>query len=217
MTEQRKYIWWIALVKWLLEPKALWIGIIAIVVAIVPGCWYGTESSVRIPGYILQLLGMACTIRGLLGIRAHFKHPPFWQLFIVWQKRRPKRRREVKIDVGTGRYNLEGGQVDLVRWSPDEPQLPIEQRLNRLVSNVEELRLRGQEQTTMVNDLRQAVQNQYGTLVNRTEQVERNIQSNLESLHTTNLFMSLVGLVWITTGITMTTFAPELYAVLHRD
>lgn len=69
----------------------------------------------------------------------------------------------------------------------------------------------------MVNDLRQAVQNQYGTLVNRTEQVERNIQSNLESLHTTNLFMSLVGLVWITTGITMTTFAPELYAVLHRD
>jgi len=51
----------------------------------------------------------------------------------------------------------------------------------------------------------------------QTKRLEEDIRYELETLHTSDLLTSLIGLVWLTVGITMSTMAPELYHWLSRN
>lgn len=57
-----------------------------------------------------------------------------------------------------------------------------------------------------------------GTQKNTAECVKRTeeeVHSNLESLYTSDLLPALVGLVWLTVGITMSTLSTELSRWFH--
>jgi hypothetical protein len=52
-------------------------------------------------------------------------------------------------------------------------------------------------------------------ITEKTEQLESNIKSDLETLHTSDITTSLVGLIWLTVGITFSTLARELHFLFN--
>jgi len=191
--------------------------LLVIVAAVILGfVTWSSEISIRFAGYTLQFVGMIFAIRGLLGIRAHFGQPLLSELLVDWIKRFPKLRKKVVIGVGTAHLSLAGMKARAVVWSPDDPEKPIEQRIEYIVRNLDRVRDEQRNHAKSIDDLADNHEEHKKAITERTKKVEKDIRTELESLHTSDLITSLVGLVWLTVGITMSTMAPEIYQWLYK-
>ena len=191
-------------------------GLFVIVAAVLFGfvTWH-SEISIRVSGYALQLIGMVFAIRGLLGIRAHFGQPLLRQLLINWVKRFPKWKRSVVIGVGTAHVSMAGMKARAEVWTPDDPNKPIEQRIDAIIKNLERIRVEQRDHANSIDELKDSHEEHKKQVAEQNKKIKEDIHSDLESLHTSDLITSLVGLVWLTVGITMSTLAPELSKLLH--
>jgi len=174
-----------------------------------------SEASIRSAGYVLQLIGMIFAVRGLLGIRAHFSQPLLRDLFLKWLLRFPKWRHDTVVGVATATCSLDGFRARVEVWSPDDPEKTIEERLNALVQNLANLRQGQQQHSLSIDDLKDSHEEHKKKVEEQTKKLEEDLRSDLESLHINDLITSLVGLTWLTTGITMSTLSTELYLWLH--
>lgn len=186
-------------------------GFFVVVAAVLLGfvTWH-SETSIRIAGYVLQFIGMAFAIRGLLGIRVHFGQPLLRRLLLDWFKRFPKWKRDIVIGVGAGHLALVDMKARAEVWSPDDPNKPTEQRIDAILKNTERLRSEIREHAKSIDELKDRHEEHKKQVAEENRKIKKDIQSDLESLHTSDLITSLVGLVWLTLGITMSTLAPEL-------
>lgn len=201
---------------WLTEGKLIFMCLLVIAAAIMLGfVTWSSEASIRSAGYVLQFIGMLFAIRGLLGIRAHFGQPLLRELFINWLKRFPKWKRNVVISVGAGNLGLTGMKARVEVWSPDDPGLPIEVRIEKIINNLDRIRIELGDHAKLIDDLKDSHEEHKKQITEKTKQMEENIRNELESLHTSDLITSLVGLVWLTAGITMSTMSQELYKWLY--
>jgi hypothetical protein len=151
----------------------------------------------------------------LLGIRAHFGQPLLREVFINWLKRFPKLKKNVVIGTGTAHLGLAGMKARVEVWSPDDPSLPIEERIKKIINNLDRIRIEQGTHAKLIEDLKDSHEEHKKKITEKTKQIEENIHSELESLHTSDLITSLVGLVWLTVGITMSTMSQELYKWLY--
>ena len=67
------------------------------------------------------------------------------------------------------------------------------------------------EHTNSIDELKQSHEEHKKKVAEQAKKIENEIHSELELLHTGDLITSVVGLVWLTVGITMSTMAPEIY------
>ncbi len=186
-------------------------GFFVIAVAMFFGFFiWNSEASVRISGYVLQLIGMIFAIRGLLGVRKHFGQPLLRRLIINWFKRFPKWKRNVVIDAGSAHVTIAGMKARAEVWMTDNPNKPIEQRIDAIIKNIERIRVEQREQGNAIDILKESYEEHKKQVTEQNNKIKEDINSDLESLHTSDLITSLVGLVWLTVGITMSTLAPEL-------
>lgn len=175
-----------------------------------------SESSIRISGYILQFAGMIFAIRGLLGIREYFEQPLLWTLLVNWFKRSPKWKRNVVVCVGAAQEVNRLGKVRAESWSPDNPENPIEQRVSNIINNLERIRDEQRHYFDLIDKLNDSHEEHQKNTIKQTKKLEADIRADQESLHTNDLIPSLVGLVWLLVGISMSTMAPELYEWLNQ-
>lgn len=133
--------WVVEIWRWLAEGKLVFICLFVITAAAILGfvIWH-SEDSIRSAGYALQLIGMIFAVRGLLRIRAHFGQPLLRKLLFDWFKRFPKWKRSVVIGVGVGHMALAGMKARVEVWRPDDPNKPIEQRIDGIIKNLERIR-----------------------------------------------------------------------------
>lgn len=96
-------------------------------------------------------------------------------------------------------------------WTPDKLDQPIEKRIDGIVQNLERIRSAQREHTNLIDELKRGYEKHKKEVDEQTKKLENEIRTDLESLHTSDLITSLVGLIWLTVGITMSTMAPELY------
>jgi hypothetical protein len=208
--------WLKEFVQWLSEAKAVIMCILVTVAALVLGCvTWNSEVSVRSAGYALQLIGMIFAISGLLSIREYFGQPLLRENFFEWLKRFPKWKRSLILGAASGNYTLTGMNARVEVWSPDNDELPIEERVSRLVKNLETIRQEQREHFDNIDKLKQSHEEHKQEVAKNTKEIESNLRSDLESLHTNDLITSLVGLTWLTIGITMSTLAPEIHSWLN--
>jgi hypothetical protein len=202
--------------RWLADGKLVFVCLLVIAAAVILGfVTWNSEASIRSAGYVLQFIGMIFAIRGLLGIRAHFGQPLLRKLLFSWIKRFPKWKRNVVIGAGTAHMALAGMKARAEVWSPDDPDKPIEQRIEDIIKNLDRMRDEQSEHAKSIDDLKTSHEEHKKAITERTKRLEENIRTELESLHTSDLLTSLVGLVWLTVGITMSTMAQEFYKWLY--
>ncbi len=190
-------------------------GLFIIVAAALLGfvTWH-SEASIRVAGYMLQFIGMIFAIRGLLGIRAHFGQPLIRQLLLNWVKRFPKWKSSVVLGIDPCRIAMKMKARPEV-WTPDDPNKPTEQRIDAINKNLERIRIHQRKLANSIDELKDSHENHKKQVAEQNKKIKEDIHSDLESLHTSDLITSLVGLVWLTVGITMSTLAPELSEWLY--
>lgn len=209
-------LWIKCLWNWVAEGKLIFMCLLVIASTITLGfVTWSSEVSIRSAGYVLQFIGMLFAIRGLLGIRAHFGQPLLRELFFSWLKRFPKWKRNIVIAVGTAHMGLAGMKARVEVWSPDDPSLPIEERIEKIITNLDRIRMEQGAHAKLIDDLKDSHEVHKKKITEKTEKLEKNIRTELESLHTNDLITSLVGLVWLMAGITMSTMSQELYKWLY--
>lgn len=190
----------------------------ALVVLAVTFCgfvaWH-SEESIRIAGYSLQFMGMIFAVRGLLKIREHFGHPLLRQLVFQWLKRFPRWKRNVVTGVGTAHARMAGMKGRAEIWDPDDPKKPIEKRIEAIIKNLDRVRGEQREHAHSIDKLKESHEEHKKQVAEEQNNMKETIRSDLESLHTSDLITSLVGLVWLTVGITLSTLAPELSQWLY--
>ncbi len=204
--------WGLAFWRWLTEGRAVFLCLFVIVAAVsLSFSTWCSESSIKWAGYVLQLLGMAFAIRGLLKVRSHFGQPLLRSLFIDWLKRFPRWNPDIGIGVGAVDFPLFATRARGEVWSPDDPNVPIEQRVEAIVRNLERIRQEQHEHADGIEGLRDGLERHKKTVEEQAEKLKKDIHLDLESLHTSDLITALVGLVWLVVGITMSTLAPEIH------
>jgi len=194
------------------EARLVLMGIFVLLAAILIGfvTWH-SEESIRIAGYGLQLIGMIFAIRGLLGIREHFGQPLLRGLFIKWIKRFPRWKRKGFTADGNGLVAPVASMAGRMEgWTPDDPEKLIEQRIEGIIRNQIIIQNRLRKHAISLDELKDSHEKHKNKVAEEQKNMKKQIQSNLESLHTNNLLTSLIGLLWLTVGITMSTLAPEL-------
>lgn len=198
--------------RWLAEGKIIFLCllVIAAVIALSVFTWR-SEFSIRLAGYILQLIGMIFAIRGLLSVRAHFGQPLLRKLFLEWLKRFPKWKRDTVIGLGAADMASLSMKARAEVWTVDNPGYQVEKRIEGIVQNLERIRNEQREHASSIDILKDDHEKQMKMVSEQTKKLEKDIRSDLESLHTSDLITSLVGLVWLTVGITMSTLAPQIY------
>ncbi len=191
-------------------------GIFVVLAAVLLGfvTWH-SEESIRVAGYALQLIGMIFAIRGLLGVREHFGQPLLRQLLLKWVKQFPKWKRSVVIGAGAGHMTMAGMKGRAEVWTPDDPKKPVEQRIEGIIRNLDRVRNEQREHAQSIDELNESHEELKKHVAEENRKMKKNIHTDLESLHTSDLITSLVGLVWLTVGITMSTLAPELSKWLY--
>ncbi|MEX0595717.1 MAG: hypothetical protein WD512_04385, partial [Candidatus Paceibacterota bacterium] len=140
----------------------------------------------------------------------HFNHERLWVLILNWIKRFTKWRRNIQhgsFNVGlTGVTGFASAEV----WHPDDKSKPIEERLDILSQNVLILREAQSTNKKVIHLLQAEIKNLDEKTKNNTDNLKRDLNQAIEKLHTDDLIVSLMGLVWLTVGISFSTFANEL-------
>ncbi|MFV1873177.1 MAG: hypothetical protein ACMZ64_07665 [Oleiphilus sp.] len=208
--------WLKEFIKWLSEAKAVIMCFLVIAAALVLGCvTWNTEFSIRSSGYALQLIGMIFAIRGLLSVRKYFGQPLLREKTFEWLKRFPKWNRNIVIGLGTVNATCDVMSARAELWSPDDVKLPVKERISRLVKNIETIRTEQRDHFNSIDKLKRSHDEHKKEVVKSTTEIENKLRTDLESLHTNDLLTSLVGLTWLTIGITLSTLAPEIYIWLN--
>lgn len=177
---------------------------------------YPGEQSIRISGYVLQVVGMVFTIRGLLRIRKHFGQPKLTSLSIEWLKRFPKWKREpISLEVADGVTVTAGLDARLEVWAPDKKEDTLEKRIDGIVRNQESLKIELRAASHEIKELRKNQKKHNIAQEKALDKMENQLRSDLESLHTDDIVISLVGLIWLVVGISMSTLSVELSKIFQ--
>lgn len=212
MTVKRFRRWLVECWWWFAEGKIVFVCIVVIGAAVAIGIYtFRSEASIRLTGYFLQLIGMVFAIRGLLCVRAHFGQPSLKQGLVDWLIKFPKWNHDHVVEADVKMGVLTGFKADVEVWATDQPDKSLKERLDDVVANQGWLRAQFREQRISVAVLENRHKEHEKETAQRDKEIEEELRNDLESLHTSDLLISLVGLVWVTVGITMSTMAPEIY------
>jgi hypothetical protein len=209
---QRLRLWVLEIWRWLAEGEIVFMCLLVIASAIaLVFCTWRSEVSIRLAGYVLQLIGMIFAIRGLLSIRTHFGQTLLRKIFLNWLKRFPKWKRNVVLELNSANIASAGMKSGAEVWTPDNSEQSVEKRIEGIVKNLERIRTVQHEHTNSIDELKQSHEEHKKKVAEQAKKIENEIHSELELLHTGDLITSVVGLVWLTVGITMSTMTPEIY------
>ena len=201
---------------WACEPRLVVLCFLVLLSAFLFGFYtWQSEQSIRVSGYVLQMIGMVFAIRGLLNIRAHFGQPTLKRLFIAWLYRRPKWKKHTVKAVGGGIIPVAGLKGRLSEWIPDNPEDLLEKRIDGIIKNVERLKVENRKILEHIDELQRNQEKQHKEQEQARANMENQIRSDLESSQTNDILTSLIGLIWLTFGISMSTMSQELSKIFQ--
>lgn len=207
--------WVMDIFYWIAEGKAVVMGLLSVVAAFLLGFYtWSTEDSIRIVGYFLQLIGMLLAIGGLLEIREYFELPTLSSLFVDWIKRFPKWRKTIISNLNIVEESNDAVAIFASKWSPDDPKEPLENRIHRILQNIEQMRDIQVKHSLTLADLDREQTTLIKKITVENVKLKEEFQFDLRSLHTSGFLDSLIGLILLSIGMTLSTLAPELYELL---
>jgi hypothetical protein len=153
---------------------------------------------------------MFIAIFGLLQIRAHFGQSSLWSQFkrwlqgLLWWKKEPVIG-DLNATMGITKMTAQG-QLSCA----DDPDKSEAERINILVKNLDLLRQVQGLHARLIEELKGSHEDQKKESENQRLKLKTKFQKALEISHTSDLFLSFVGLVWLTVGIILSTLSVEI-------
>ena len=210
----RSYKWIAEIWHWLVKDNIVLMGFLILLLSVILSLYtWCNESSIRWGGYLLQFLGMVIAIHILHEVRKHFKLPSFRQTFFNWAKRFPKWKKNIVIGAGSAEIAVMGMKAQCEVWTPDDPDISIEKRIERILKNLDRIRKEQSEHGRSIEDLKKSLEGHKKKVAEENKKLRDKFQSDLESLHASDILTSLVGLVWLMVGITLSSMAAEIATV----
>ena len=186
-------------------------GFLVIVAALYHGFLRGnSEQSIRLAGLVLQILGMCLALLGLLSIREHFYLPRLRVLLIKWWKERPKWDKVINLHVKNTIISVKTYPAHFETWVPDDPDKSNHERLSAIIQNIDGMRELQRTFASRIDQLEESHKTHKTNVAKENEALKNDFQTQLRTLHTSDFMLSLVGLIWLTVGIFLSTMAPEL-------
>jgi hypothetical protein len=168
------------------------------------------KEVIELCGGVMQLVGTVYGIILFVKVREAFSFPSLFDLFNDWRKRFPRWRKDTRFLAGNISIPMIQNPAKASNLDPDNPNLPLEERLNRILRNQEALK-KGLDNT------QEDLAKQYIELSTRIESLEGNFSSEinqvntkLESIHMEDFPWALTGLLFILIGSVFSNFAEYL-------
>jgi hypothetical protein len=206
MNNWLKRIW-----AWTKEASMLWLAVTVIIgsliVAFLPTV---NESRIRVVGLVLQLCGILTVAWGIAETRKFFGRPSVFTIARNWIKHFPKFRRNTVL----GAANITLGASTLSArgyvWSNPKPGASLEERVSVLEKNLDRIK----DTTYEVQcQLDKEVRSRESSIVSERqsrEQADQEIRNKLEATETGGLNLSLIGIVWLSVGLILSTVPTEI-------
>ena len=169
-----------------------------------------SEQLIRTSGYGLQFSGMVFAINGLLNIRDFFDQKSLIELIQEWWHRFPKWKKDYGMKLESGTYGLTGKIIGLGAWTPDNSEDSLKRRIDGVVKNQDRLKEEQKNISEQIDKIQGNQEKNQKELELAIVNMEKNSRADLESSHTNGILESLVGLVWLAFGISMSTMSQEL-------
>jgi hypothetical protein len=194
------------LLHWILESHPIMIVVIPSLLVLVYRESLGKEG-IQLLGGIFLVTGTIYGILVFIKLREVFSLPTLSQLVASWLKRFPKWKKDV--------YEIEGMSIAPSAISsgtaslhmPDDPDLPIDERINRITKNQEAIR-------KSLKTIHENMSKRNIALTGRIEKLEGSlsseisqVNSKLESIHMEDFLWALSGLLFILMGTIFSSFA----------
>lgn len=205
-----------AFCKWITGEKTAFMGVAGIAASFLTILAYPTPKTVRISGYFLQLAGMLITMHGLVALRKYFKLSPFYKLFISWLKRCPARKKHYVKASGTSTVATSILEAKGHVWTPDHPELSLEKRMTAMDKNQERLKEDLNTQEQQINALKKNFAENKIQTKKDVEDIDQKYHRTLKDIHLTGMLVYLVGLIWLTIGISLSSLSPEIIALIQQ-
>lgn len=165
------------------------------------------QEYIELCGGVMQLAGTVYGIFLFIRVRKAFSYPPLFDIFKGWIKRFPRWRKHTRVLAGNINIPMIQATANVSIWNPDNPNLPLEERLNSMLRNQEALK-KGLEETQkglakQKNESVRGFEELKGDFSSEIKQVN----TKLESIHMEDFSWALSGLLFIFIGSVFSNFA----------
>lgn len=208
--------WIIEFIKWVLVSKPAILFVLMLLAAVLLGFYtWSSETSIRVSGYALQLAGMILAIDGLLQIRIHFDQKPLFYQLKEWWRGFPKWRKPGDMTATCSLGSVTASSHLTAAWAADEPEKPVEERINAIVKNLDQLLQAQVSHAGWIKDLKKSHAEQKEEAEKQNLALQAKLRDEMKEAHTRDLHYSFVGLLWLTIGITFSTLPSEICQILN--
>lgn len=205
--------WLVVNWRWLKEGRAVFLCALVLVLAaayiLCANLPLGGETRVRFAGMVLQIAGIGTVVCGLDQTRKLFGLPGIFRGTTHWLKSWPWRgppRRTASINVPLEAMSASvNGQFVVVK-----AERTIEQRVELLEAELIEVRRDASELRASVTKQRSELEGLIGREAAERDKAISMVSELLSRAQTGGINLSLVGLVWLATGVIMTSIPAEL-------
>uniref|UniRef100_UPI00405740BE hypothetical protein n=1 Tax=Candidatus Electronema sp. TaxID=2698783 RepID=UPI00405740BE len=191
---------------WLCRGKDVFGGAFVIVASVVI-CWrFGWNSKAfTVSGCVLELAGLAQTIRSLLGMREYFNHPRLADLCKKWIKERPRLKRSsgaVSVQ-GSVSAGLTVSASAVVFPGEIDTNKPIDEIIKRIAANNKIISDLFEKNLFDHISFDQNIRGLRADIKSNVDATKAENKKELEHLHLGDFTPTLVGFAWIAAGTIM--------------
>ncbi len=203
------------IIIWLLEARLTFLCLLVLILTFITSFYsWPSAQTIKVSGYVLQLLGMVFAIRGLLKIREHFGKPTLRCVLSAWLRKFPKWQKSGYFEPVSINFGVAVKSGTLGVWANDKPDEEIEKRLNTIWQNLNSLRDNQRNQLDQISNIIKEHKEFKEEQIEKIKVVKSEINTELEEAHTNDILVSLVGLIWLTFGITLSTLPEEIFNLI---
>ncbi|EGV28058.1 hypothetical protein ThidrDRAFT_4154 [Thiorhodococcus drewsii AZ1] len=215
MRKCKLHAWLIRLQHWLAEAKLICDALFVSFCLLLPVFVFHNNPSILCSGYLFQLFGIVVAIKSLLSVRGYFNQRPIHEILWAWIKRFPKWNNHICTEAPSLPLPIGLGKPSFYQWYELDPKKTIEERVEILAKNLDLIRDLQKKQDSLVSRLEINYENNKQETLNQFRQVKSDVYADFQDLHTSDLFASVIGLVWVAIGITMSTFSHQISKIFN--
>ena len=205
------------ILRWLfIEPRHFWLALV------VPGIALSyslivlrTESSIRLSGLALQLLGILTAVWGIVGTWKYFELGDPLAVFTSWLRRCPLRKLPVISGVGMATEQSDLVAARAYTWWQPKPEAEVGERLSLLEKNIPLLNDRISGLQRELDAAVQKFEQQVGQAIEVTQHETKQMSTRLKQFGTGSLHISAIGAFWLFVGSFLGSASQEIVGLLR--